>query len=112
MGRADLRFQFDIGSATLTEEARRQAAKVVAALKSPALSGRRFTIAGHSDKSGSRAYNQRLSQMRAEAVRDYIISLGGDPARLDVVAYGYDKPLPGLASDNASNRRVEIILAK
>ncbi|WP_051083856.1 OmpA family protein [Dasania marina] len=66
-------------------------------------------IEGHTDSSGGAAFNQRLSQSRAESVRDVLISQFGIAAnRLSAVGYGEDKPV----ADNASvegrktNRRV------
>lgn len=66
-------------------------------------------VAGHTDEKGSHAYNQELSERRAEKVRQIIISAGIQPER--VVAIGYGKKLPVATNETESgrqaNRRVE-----
>jgi OmpA-OmpF porin, OOP family len=67
-------------------------------------------IAGHTDSIGSAAANLRLSQRRAESVRDYLIGKGIDPTRLTAVGYGKSQLLinPDVtAIDRERNRRVE-----
>ena len=70
----------------------------------------RVEVSGHTDDTGARAVNMRLSQERAEAVRDYLISRSVAPDRLETHGYGPDQP----AADNATlagrslNRRVEL----
>ncbi|HBD19993.1 MAG TPA: cell envelope biogenesis protein OmpA [Arenimonas sp.] len=69
-------------------------------------------VAGHTDSVGSDAYNQRLSERRAQAVADYLISRGVSGQRLMVVGAGEAHPV---ASNNteagrAENRRVEITI--
>ena len=70
------------------------------------------TINGHTDASGDDAYNQRLSEQRAEAVRQYLISQGVDSGRIATRAFGESSPV----GDNDSaegrnlNRRVELEL--
>lgn len=70
----------------------------------------RVEVAGHTDSVGSEAYNQKLSERRAQAVADYLISRGVDPKRLKAVGYGKDKPIASNATDagRAENRRVEL----
>jgi OOP family OmpA-OmpF porin len=73
-------------------------------------------INGHTDRLGSDAYNQKLSEKRANAVRDYIISQGIDGGRLVAVGHGETTPLvecnnkgrKALIQCLAPNRRVEI----
>ena len=78
-------------------------------------------IEGHSDGKGDDAYNQRLSERRALAVRDYLISVRTvDGTTLSTRGFGELKPvapnaLPDGGDDaagRAKNRRVEVILAK
>jgi OOP family OmpA-OmpF porin len=67
-------------------------------------------IDGHTDSSGTEAYNQQLSQKRAKAVMEYLInSVGIDPVRLTAVGYGESRPAyPNDTEEaRAKNRRVE-----
>jgi OOP family OmpA-OmpF porin len=53
-----------------------------------------ITVEGHTDRLGTPAYNQRLSQQRAEAVRDYLVSSGGiDASKVRIEAKGESMPL-------------------
>ncbi|MCW8908730.1 MAG: OmpA family protein [Sedimenticola sp.] len=69
-------------------------------------------VAGHTDSTGSDAYNQRLSQERADAVRQVLISQGVQAVRIDTVGYGESRPIAsnGTASGRQQNRRVELTL--
>ena len=111
-GRADMRMSFVTGSAELTPAGRSEAMKFVTALKSPALSTRKFRIEGHTDSVGSRETNLELSRRRAQSVVDFLASQGADPAKFDVQGYGPDKPLDGRSAANGANRRVEVVLVK
>jgi outer membrane protein OmpA-like peptidoglycan-associated protein len=72
----------------------------------------RVEIQGHTDNSGTPAYNKRLSQERAEAVRNALVSLGVETSRLTAVGYGQEKPLGPNSSDaaKAKNRRVQLLI--
>lgn len=71
-----------------------------------------ITITGHTDASGSEAFNERLSLLRAEAVGDYLVQGGIDERRLQVAGLGSAEPI----ADNKTrygrslNRRIEIEL--
>jgi outer membrane protein OmpA-like peptidoglycan-associated protein len=69
----------------------------------------RVSIEGHTDNVGGEKTNLRLSQRRAEAVRDYLVSKGISPSRLEAVGYGPTKPLMSnkTARGKAKNRRTE-----
>ncbi|AOW21203.1 OmpA family protein [Urechidicola croceus] len=73
-----------------------------------------FHIEGHTDSTGSNRTNQRLSDSRANAVRDYLISKGISAARLSAAGYGEDRPIDSneTSAGRANNRRVEINLVK
>ena len=73
---------------------------------------RLIEIQGHTDNTGTPAYNKRLSQERADAVRTALIELGIKPSRLTAKGYGQDKPLvPNISDRNrAMNRRVQLII--
>lgn len=72
----------------------------------------RFEVAGHTDSVGTDAYNQALSERRAQAVRDYLVDSGVPANRLTVVGYGEASPLSSNETDGgrARNRRVEVRL--
>jgi OOP family OmpA-OmpF porin len=67
------------------------------------------TIEGHTDNVGKDAYNKKLSQRRAEAVKAYLVKKGIDANRLTAVGYGEEKPIADNATTagKAENRRVE-----
>ncbi len=68
---------------------------------------KRITIEGHCDERGTREYNLALGERRANAAKNYLVSLGVDPARITTVSYGKERPV-ALGSDEASwsqNRR-------
>ena len=69
--------------------------------------GKNATIEGHCDERGTRDYNLALGERRANAAKNYLISLGIDAARVSTVSYGKERP-QALGSDEASwarNRR-------
>jgi outer membrane protein OmpA-like peptidoglycan-associated protein len=103
----DLRVSFKSGSATLTAESRPRLTQFAIALRDPALSNKRFEIAGHTDASGSPAKNRALSQARAEAVKAFLVARGVEASRLEARGYGDDGlALPSQPLD-PRNRRVE-----
>ena len=104
-----LRFDFD--SATIRPEGRELLSRIAGVL----LASRSFGLAvhGHTDYIGSAQYNLRLSERRAQAVKDYIAAAGIDPELIVVKGYGKSSPIVA-ATDEASrakNRRVEIALS-
>jgi outer membrane protein OmpA-like peptidoglycan-associated protein len=106
----DLTVPFAFDSAELTQQGTAALAALGAALKDPALAGAKFRLAGHTDGRGTDAYNQALSERRAEAARRYLVEQSGvDAARLSAIGYGrrqlYDPANPAAAS----NRRVQVI---
>jgi outer membrane protein OmpA-like peptidoglycan-associated protein len=66
-------------------------------------------IQGHTDSRGNDASNDRLSQDRAAAVREYLIRAGIDPSRMTARGYGERVPIESNSTDDgrAANRRVE-----
>ena len=70
----------------------------------------RALVEGHTDSIGSDAYNQRLSERRANAVRDYMVSRGIDAQRITTKGWGKSKPIASnkTKEGRARNRRVEI----
>ncbi len=69
-------------------------------------------IEGHTDSTGAAAYNQTLSENRANAVRSYLVQRGVEPARLVAVGYGASRPVASnaTAAGRAQNRRVELLI--
>jgi outer membrane protein OmpA-like peptidoglycan-associated protein len=71
-------------------------------------------IEGHTDSDGDSDYNDRLSQLRAEAVRELMISQFEfiDPSVLVAKGYGEDRPLVAndSAKNKALNRRIEFVV--
>jgi len=67
-------------------------------------------ISGHTDNVGGLEYNDKLSQDRAEAVRNYLIKKGIAENRIRAVGYGYSRPKADnkTESGKAQNRRIEI----
>nr|WP_244155923.1 OmpA family protein [Desulfofustis glycolicus] len=63
----------------------------------------RAQITGHADSTGPETYNQGLSERRAQAVVDYLVKKGIDPARLTSVGYG--ETMPVAPNDNRENRQ-------
>lgn len=67
-------------------------------------------VAGHTDSTGSREYNQELSLRRARSVASYLQRRGVSPDRMVIVGFGEDRPIADnrTAAGRAQNRRVEI----
>jgi outer membrane protein OmpA-like peptidoglycan-associated protein len=68
-----------------------------------------FKVVGHTDDQGGRDANQKLSESRAKAVADFLISRGIKPSRLDYEGKGPDQPIASnkTAAGRAKNRRIE-----
>lgn len=65
-------------------------------------------VQGHTDSTGTAAYNLKLSQERADAVRDYLVNHGVPPDELTARGYGLTMPIADnkTAAGRAQNRRV------
>lgn len=101
---------FDIGRSDLKPGALRTLEQLTAFLvENP---DRTAIIEGHTDSVGAAAFNQRLSEERAQAVQNALIERGIAPARLSAVGFGPTKPVVGndTAAGRQQNRRVEVIL--
>ena len=102
---------FDFNSASLRPESR-------STLRDLAANFQRYpdeaiSVEGHTDDVGDNAYNQRLSEQRAAAVRDYLVTQG--VGSNNVTARGFGKSQPVASNDNATgrqmNRRVELVVS-
>ena len=102
---------FDFGQFTLKPGAREKLAKMSGILVlHPEL---KVQVEGHTDSVGSDDFNQNLSEKRAEAVRDFLVSQ--DVASDSVTAKGFGKTRPVVSNDTAAgrqrNRRVELVVS-
>ena len=72
----------------------------------------RATVEGHADERGTRDYNLALGERRANAAKNYLVSLGVDASRLNTVSYGEERPQDMSASEAgwARNRRAVTIV--
>ncbi len=104
---------FDVDKFDLKSESKAECEKLVSFLKSnPKL---KIEIGGHTDSDGNKKANQLLSQNRAKAVNDYVVTAGVEATRLTFKGYGDTRPRVAntSAENKAKNRRTEIkIIAK
>ncbi|WP_349568749.1 OmpA family protein [Azotobacter salinestris] len=102
---------FDYNRAELKPGGMRNVQKLADFLK--ANPQRQVIVEGYTDSTGSDAYNQALSERRAEAVRIALIKLGVDPRRIAVQGYGKNYPVASNATPagRAMNRRVEVTIS-
>lgn len=98
---------FDIGKATLRPESNAELDRLVKLMKDvPSL---KIEISGHTDNTGSASLNQKLSQDRAQAVVNYLISKSIATSRMTAMGYGASKPVASNDTDagRQENRRTE-----
>lgn len=102
---------FAFNKAELTAQAAPRLDKLASFLKQ--FPDRRLLIEGYTDSVGGDAYNQTLSERRAQAVRDALVQRGVDSSRITARGYGKAHPVADNASaeGRAMNRRVEIVIA-
>lgn len=104
----NLQINFDYNSAEIAGSSAKDMAILAKALASPQLEGRKFTVIGHTDASGSATYNKALSDRRAAAVRRYLTENGVASSRLKAMGKGESQLLNNDDPNAAENRRVEI----
>jgi peptidoglycan-associated lipoprotein len=61
----------------------------------------RILVAGNCDERGTREYNLALGERRASVVKDYLVSLGVDPSRVDTISYGKERPIADGTTEEA-----------
>ena len=92
---------------SITSESFHELDKLVALLKD--VPNLEIEISGHTDNTGSKVFNELLSQRRADAVVNYLVDKGIERKRLKAKGYGSSKPVANNDSSNgrALNRRTE-----
>ena len=102
---------FDFNKYTLKPGAREKMAKVSGILL--AYPGLKIQVEGHTDSIGTEEYNQRLSEQRADTVRDYLVAQGVPNMTLTAVGFGKSRPVASNDSDagRQQNRRVELVVS-
>jgi outer membrane protein OmpA-like peptidoglycan-associated protein len=103
---------FDFNSAEIKKESEATLEKAYQILKENP--DENIEIAGHTDEVGSLEYNMKLSQLRAESVKNWLVNRGIDDSRFTAKGYGKQKPVaPNNTPENRSkNRRIEFVLIK
>lgn len=102
---------FDFNKYTLKPGAREKLAKVAGILL--AYPGLKIQIEGHTDSIGSDEYNMKLSQHRADSVRDYLVSQGVPAPTVAAIGLGKGDPVASneTAAGRQQNRRVEMVVS-
>ena len=103
---------FESGQTSLKGQARRVLDQVLDVLH--AYPDNTLRISGHTDSTGSVAYNQKLSKRRADAVAHYLATKGVSRERMTVIGYGETRPVADNQTEvgRVQNRRVEIDILK
>lgn len=102
--------EFDLNSARIKPKSYRAIGLMADALYHPALYGYCFLIVGHTDVTGRREYNLRLSERRARAIQAALVNpFGISPRRVDEVGLGEEQLLDPRHPRSGVNRRVQLI---
>lgn len=101
---------FDIGKASLRPDSYTELDELLHYLKSKEAT--KIEIGGHTDNMGKGAENLKLSQQRAETIRNYLVKKGITPARIIAKGYGATQPIADNATEEGRqlNRRTEVKL--
>ena len=106
----DLDIQFDYNSADISTTSLPSVQALGKALSDANLRGSSFVVAGHTDAVGSEAYNQDLSERRADTIKRYLTQKYGiNGTDLVTVGYGKSKPKDPNTPMDPVNRRVEVV---
>jgi outer membrane protein OmpA-like peptidoglycan-associated protein len=106
----DLDIQFDYNSAEISTTSMPSVQALGKALSDANLKGSTFVVAGHTDAIGSEAYNQDLSERRADSIKRYLTEKYGiNGTELVTVGYGKTKPKDPNAPLDPINRRVQVV---
>lgn len=106
----DLEINFDYNSADISSKSMPSVQALGRALSNPDLKGSTFVVAGHTDAAGGEAYNQDLSERRADSIKKYLVDKYGI-AGTDLVTVGYGKTKLKDPSNPLAevNRRVQVV---
>ncbi|GGI26114.1 OmpA family protein [Pedobacter mendelii] len=101
--------EFDLGKSTIRSKSYSTLNRVAGLLVDKNFS---LKLAGHTDNTGGRELNLRLSKERAESVKAYLVSQGVNASRVEATGYGPDQPISTnkTAAGRQENRRVEFTL--
>jgi outer membrane protein OmpA-like peptidoglycan-associated protein len=106
----DLEITFDYNSADISKKSMPSVQALGKALTNPDLKGSTFVVAGHTDATGSDAYNQDLSERRADSIKRYLVDKYSIPgADLVTVGYGETKLKDPNNPSSEVNRRVQVV---
>jgi outer membrane protein OmpA-like peptidoglycan-associated protein len=103
----DMLINFELDSATLTDQAQQNLDEFAKALANDQLSSARFVVEGYTDGRGSEGYNLGLSERRAQAVTDFLFERGVSQDMVSAIGKGEANPRVADPLD-AVNRRVEM----
>lgn len=101
---------FDTDRSSLSDEARATLQRQAAWMAQ--YGNLTFTVEGHADERGTREYNLALGGRRANAAKDYLVSLGVAASRLNTVSYGKERPVCLDSSEScwSQNRRAVTVI--
>jgi outer membrane protein OmpA-like peptidoglycan-associated protein len=106
----DLEIRFDYNSADISKGSTQAVQELGKALSNASLKDSTFVVAGHTDAIGGEAYNQDLSERRADTIKKYLVEKYGiNGANLVTVGYGKTKPKDPNAPMDPANRRVQVV---
>jgi hypothetical protein len=102
---------FDLNRATLKPGAQLRLAKVAGIIQ--AYPDLRLQIEGFTDSTGAADYNQKLSEKRAQTVRDFLVSQGVNQANISAKGFGEENPVASndTAAGRQMNRRVDLVVS-
>lgn len=109
LAQINVEIEFDLNSAMIKPASYRTLGSIADAMHNPVLLGYKFLVVGNTDATGTREYNLKLSQERADAVMQALATaFRVDPRRLEAVGLGQENLQDPKHPDAAINRRVQI----
>jgi outer membrane protein OmpA-like peptidoglycan-associated protein len=106
----DLEIKFDYNSAAISKASMPAVQELGKALSNPSLKGSTFVVAGHTDGVGGDAFNQDLSERRADTIKSFLTQKYGiNGADLVTVGYGKTKLKDAQNPADPANRRVQVV---